>query len=1125
MGSQNLIEKYSNSLFALYKEVESIKYTVLSKNEACEVTNKKISELSKKINELKTNISKDAKPSNKLAVLNEQLESLAKSVENLKKKIPTVFKAQAWKDNRSILKRVYDRFVEATINFLNAKIRAFCFIGAATNKRNKELPAKIAAEKQKLKGLSGEALKEKQKIIEALEEKLKKVLFYENKGNEMRQQFVVLGGEQVQIVSSDNTKLDGLYLDAQAFRKTLKNAGCEIVTMKKPSNAGHPEKLIQMISMSAEKYQASGRDVLEALKKLKAFSGAAETGAGWTLVKEGNNFLFVRTDQLPEISPDGQLQDALFDQKIKGDGEKRCIEWTLKADNQAYKERTIVQIDDTPPASGTVILSTGNGGVYEQHKSEALSYLFRNINVVMFNFRGFGKSEGDPTERGLKLDMEAAYQLGKIKSGHRDKKILFKGLCMSGGPAAFVAAQHPDTNLFLDQSYSDFKTLMKENAKKNIDDYFESTIGDLDPNSIKIKLIKQLKNLVEKIAPKVIDWLAPNYNTVEALSQNRGYKAIFYVHDDEMVNFKHVERNIKAVADARKMDRLIVMSGPGSHGASHLGIKAAPYEFINCDTKKLTRELKDLNKNNNQLHAECENKVKETEKKKTSENAVIIEDEINALKQEYDQKRDVIKARIVKAKEELSASEQNLQLDFGIDAMKNQYVANNQITHFLEKMGLSEDLIKTERQIKRRESPMDRLIKRSNQFVNDLELLKKDLKDVKVKIPKGEITDVSAEKGIFTIDMCQEQTMEKSKFSLSKADLDKLLPFIQRITLLMSESEELSKDLIAPKDRAGESTLINAADRDEFNTLKNSVINLTAAIDKKKLKAELEVAGSVKDISSRLLPFIQELEQIRANIQSELDKVGRGEPVEGNKLNSMIGDVEKLMDKINDQGEQLKKLRERSSNEIDAFMPQDTGITKITAEVDAALKSVGEAKAALESLTASAGSALKLLKIEKEIVDTFGEWNTNMESLHEGLELLMKETDDGLDEVIQYYNQYTKEQWINYFSDKTLGIEAIADVRKALLKMNENLENKIQLYDRQVFVDRPVDVKFESMSHDLDGIKGFDQRLQPQKEHFKNVYEEFMNVNKQNYECLKALQSEVKQSLENFNYEKYRSVE
>ena len=97
---------------------------------------------------------------------------------------------------------------------------------------------------------------------------------------------------------------------------------------------------------------------------------------------------------------------------------------------------------------------------------------FRNMNVVLFNFRGYGRSEGTPSESGFKIDMESAYQLAKTKSCQENNKILFKALCLSGGPAAYVASKHLGTNLFLDQSYASFRKMCKEVVEKKIYEFF-----------------------------------------------------------------------------------------------------------------------------------------------------------------------------------------------------------------------------------------------------------------------------------------------------------------------------------------------------------------------------------------------------------------------------------------------------------------------------------------------------------------------------------------------------------------------------------------------------------------------------------------------------------------------------
>src|SRR5262249_55898357 len=117
---------------------------------------------------------------------------------------------------------------------------------------------------------------------------------------------------------------------------------------------------------------------------------------------------------------------------------------------------------------GTVILTSGSGGVYEQHKREIASFLFKGMNVMTFNFRGHNLSEGEPSAKGVELDTEAAYQYVKQKTGVDDKKIVLKSFCISGGPAAKVAGKHRNVNIILDQTYASFNKLVEDIVKKSL---------------------------------------------------------------------------------------------------------------------------------------------------------------------------------------------------------------------------------------------------------------------------------------------------------------------------------------------------------------------------------------------------------------------------------------------------------------------------------------------------------------------------------------------------------------------------------------------------------------------------------------------------------------------------------
>jgi fermentation-respiration switch protein FrsA (DUF1100 family) len=56
-------------------------------------------------------------------------------------------------------------------------------------------------------------------------------------------------------------------------------------------------------------------------------------------------------------------------------------------------------------------------------------------NVLMVEYRGYGKSEGSPSEKGLQMDAEAALQYLQGRSDINTKKIFFFGRSLGGAVA------------------------------------------------------------------------------------------------------------------------------------------------------------------------------------------------------------------------------------------------------------------------------------------------------------------------------------------------------------------------------------------------------------------------------------------------------------------------------------------------------------------------------------------------------------------------------------------------------------------------------------------------------------------------------------------------------------------
>lgn len=70
------------------------------------------------------------------------------------------------------------------------------------------------------------------------------------------------------------------------------------------------------------------------------------------------------------------------------------------------------------------------------------------VSALCFDYRGFGRSPGEVSERGMLEDAEAAYQSLRAQ-GVPDDHILLWGHSLGSGPAVHLAARHPAAALVL----------------------------------------------------------------------------------------------------------------------------------------------------------------------------------------------------------------------------------------------------------------------------------------------------------------------------------------------------------------------------------------------------------------------------------------------------------------------------------------------------------------------------------------------------------------------------------------------------------------------------------------------------------------------------------------------------
>jgi len=102
----------------------------------------------------------------------------------------------------------------------------------------------------------------------------------------------------------------------------------------------------------------------------------------------------------------------------------------------------------------TVLFCHGNGGNISYYLETLKVFNRLELCALIFDYRGYGRSTGKPSEKGTYLDAEAAWnyltQAQKIAPG----QIIVWGRSLGGAIAARTAARHPAGMLILESSFT-----------------------------------------------------------------------------------------------------------------------------------------------------------------------------------------------------------------------------------------------------------------------------------------------------------------------------------------------------------------------------------------------------------------------------------------------------------------------------------------------------------------------------------------------------------------------------------------------------------------------------------------------------------------------------------------------
>ena len=169
---------------------------------------------------------------------------------------------------------------------------------------------------------------------------------------------------------------------------------------------------------------------------------------------------------------------------FKTDDNKRLHGWFIPNDDARF----------------TIIFTHGNAGNIS-HRIEKIDMLHRlGLGIFIFDYRGYGKSEGRPSEKGLYKDVEAAYKYLTKKRGISGEDIIAYGESMGGVVAIHLAHKANVRAVITEEAFTSIRD-MARTAYPFLPHFIFSSRFDALP---KIKDVEAAKLIIHSIGDEIV---------------------------------------------------------------------------------------------------------------------------------------------------------------------------------------------------------------------------------------------------------------------------------------------------------------------------------------------------------------------------------------------------------------------------------------------------------------------------------------------------------------------------------------------------------------------------------------------------------------------------------------------
>ncbi|PON53117.1 Alpha/beta hydrolase fold [Parasponia andersonii] len=266
-----------------------------------------------------------------------------------------------------------------------------------------------------------------------------------------------------------------------------------------------------------------------------------------------------------------------------------------------------------PRASSTLLYSHGNAADLGQMFELFVELSARlRVNLMGYDYSGYGQSSGKPTEYNTYADIDAAYKCLKEQYGVKDEQLILYGQSVGSGPTVDLASRIPTLRGVVLHSpiLSGLRVLYPVKRTYWFDIY---------KNIDKIGMVKCPVLVIHGTADEVVDW-SHGKHLWELC--NEKYEPLWLSGGGHC----NLELYPEFIKHLKKFVQTLGKSKPSANGSKKNGVESdsqnKPAEVGTSDTFELGADLPEISRNSLDSRLEKSKKPKKPEKSRMSTDLV-----------------------------------------------------------------------------------------------------------------------------------------------------------------------------------------------------------------------------------------------------------------------------------------------------------------------------------------------------------------------------------------------------------------------------------------------------------------------------------------------------------------------